>query len=107
MKNDDTIIVYGNHAGKADGTIPALLLRWLGHEKVKFLDGIGLEEWTKAGFEVSTTSKILPKSNYKASPIQNFVWNLEDLKKSIGDKSVVFYDTRSEEEFTGEEPRSN
>lgn len=107
IKNSDTIVVYGNHAGKADGSIPALLLRWLGHEKVKFLDGVGIEEWTKAGFETSTEKRSLPKSNYKATPIKNFVWNLNDVRKSIGSEDVVFYDTRSIEEFTGEEPRSN
>ena len=107
VKNENTIIIYGNHAGKADGSLPALLLRWLGHEKVAFLDGIAVNEWKNAGFTLSKAPRKLPKSNFQAKPIPNFIWNLSDVNNSIKSKSVVFYDTRSIEEFTGENQKKN
>lgn len=107
IKNTDTVIVYGNHAGKADGSIPALLLRWLGHQRVAFLDGIGVKEWEKTGSKLSSTAAQLPATTYRAKPIPNFIWNLATVQNNLENTSVVFYDTRSLEEYSGKNPRSN
>jgi thiosulfate/3-mercaptopyruvate sulfurtransferase len=53
VKPEDEIVVYGNHAGKADGSIPAAILLKLGHANVSFLDGIGLDEWQAAGYPIT------------------------------------------------------
>jgi 3-mercaptopyruvate sulfurtransferase SseA len=49
VTRDHDIVIYGNHAGKADGSVPAMILHWLGHPRVQFLDGVGMSEWYKAG----------------------------------------------------------
>ncbi|MEM1097248.1 MAG: rhodanese-like domain-containing protein [Planctomycetota bacterium] len=104
----DTVVVYGNHAGKADGSIPAMILDMLGHEGgIHFLDGLGIQRWQAAGFETTATPTVLPATDYQPSPRADVVWNLDDVQRHLGDNAVVFYDTRSLPEFTGENVRSN
>lgn len=107
VTREHEIVVYGNHAGKADGSVPAMILHWLGHEKVQFLDGVGMSEWYKAGYEATNEPRTLPASTYTAQPIEGFVWTLDDVKQNIGNDKVVFYDTRSAKEYTGEDLRGN
>ncbi len=107
VSNKHSIVVYGNFGGKKDGTVPAFLLRWLGHENVSFLDGKGFEQWTKEGLPISVEERRLPKSNYRASAKAEWIWNLDDVQKNLEKEEIVFYDTRSKEEFVGENKRSN
>lgn len=107
VRRDHDIVVYGSHAGKADGSVPAMILHWLGHPSVAFLDGIGPSEWQKAGYALVKDARKLPPSEYKAEPIENFVWNLSDVLEHLNDSNVVFYDTRSPGEYTGQELRGN
>ncbi len=107
IKDDHRVVVYGSHAGKADGSVPAAILQWLGHEKVAFLDGIGVDQWTAAGGELSTEPRVLPPSDYDADAEGDFVWNLEEVLEHIGDDDVIFFDTRSTAEYNGEDKRDN
>jgi thiosulfate/3-mercaptopyruvate sulfurtransferase len=104
---DRHVVVYGEHAGKVDGSVPAMILGWLGQEKVSFLDGEGFDRWQAAGFATSTETTRLPVAHYQANPQAGFVWNLEHVLSNIGNENVVFYDTRSTKEFTGEDKRDN
>ncbi|MEL7237342.1 MAG: rhodanese-like domain-containing protein [Planctomycetota bacterium] len=101
LTKDTPVVVYGNHAGKGDGTVPAMILDVLGHEDVRFLDGVGLSNWQAAGFEVSTEPTVLPTATYTADVDSDFLWNLDEVLASVGDESVVFYDTRSLPEYDG------
>jgi thiosulfate/3-mercaptopyruvate sulfurtransferase len=101
------VVVYGNHAGKGDGTIPAMLLDWLGHDDVRFLDGVGMSRWHAAALPVSTSPTVLPPATFDAEPRDGFLWTLDDVLAHVGTGSAVFYDTRSAEEFDGVELRSN
>lgn len=105
--NQHHVIIYGNHAGKSDGSIPAMILRWLGHEKVQFLDGLGLEQWQKAGYPVSTEIRVAEPAVFRADPVEGFVWNLKDVQENLRNPEVLFYDTRSVEEYTGVNLRDN
>ncbi len=105
---DKTVVVYGNHGGKGDGSLPAMLLDWLGQERVLFLDGIAIDEWTAAGFELVTDPTTLEPATYVASPRDGFIWNLSDVQAGLASGvQPVFYDTRSAEEFAGAELRDN
>src|SRR5690606_2614130 len=77
ITRDREVIIYGNHAGKADGSVPAMILSWLGQKQVGFLDGVGMTEWYKAGYETSTAPRELPAARYEAQPIEGFVWNID------------------------------
>ena len=107
IRNDHMVVVYGSHAGKADGSVPAAILQWLGHEEVAFLNGVGVERWKAAGGELTTEPRTLPASEYEASPAGDQVWDLEQVLAHLGDADVVFFDTRSPAEFSGEDKRDN
>lgn len=107
LTRDKHVIVYGAHAGKADGSVLAMILDWLGQEKVQFLDGVGVEQWTKAGFSLTAEPTTLPPAQYTAKPIEQFVWDIDDVLANLENGNVVFYDTRNIKEFTGEDKRDN
>ncbi len=101
------VVVYGNHAGQTDGSIPAMILHWLGHEQVSFLDGVGVEAWKNAGFELSAEPVSPSPAQFRAEPIEGFVWNLDDVLANLQNPNVAFYDTRSLGEYTGQDKRNN
>lgn len=107
IRNDHHVVVYGAHAGRNDGSVPAYILDWLGHPRVQFLDGVGVEQWTAAGGELSTQPRTLPPSQYRAAPIGDLIWSTADVLAKLDDPGTVFVDTRSVREFTGEDPRDN
>ncbi|MEM8875125.1 MAG: rhodanese-like domain-containing protein [Planctomycetota bacterium] len=103
IANDHTVVVYGNHAGKGDGSIPAMILDILGHEDVVFFNGVGLDEWRSAGYVVETEPTVLPTSTFVATRAEpDAIWNLDDVQAHLGDDAVVFVDTRSKAEFNGD-----
>ncbi len=107
ITREHRVVVYGGHAGKADGTVPVAILQWLGHPDVRFLDGIGLQEWKAKGYPTSTEARILTASSYRATPDQGHYWNLDQVLARRSDKQVVFLDSRSKAEFEGEDLRGN
>jgi thiosulfate/3-mercaptopyruvate sulfurtransferase len=107
VKPEHEIVVYGNHAGKADGSIPAAILLKLGHQKVSFLDGIGLDEWKAAGYPVSTEPTQRPASHYVAHADASRLWSAEDVIKNIENPNVVIIDSRTPAEFAGQDLRGN
>lgn len=107
VRNDQRIVVYGNHAGKTDGSVPAYILRLLGHKDVFFLDGIGVEQWQAAGYQLSTENATRVRSTYTAQPQHEALWSLVDVAPKVGAEDTLFLDTRSPEEFNGQELRSN
>lgn len=107
VKPEHEIVVYGNYAGKADGSIPAAILLKLGHENVAFLDGVGIDEWRKAGYQVSTEATKLPPSKYTAHPDLKRLWSREDVLKNLDNPDVIIIDSRTPEEFAGADLRGN
>ena len=108
ITRETPVVVYGNHAGKGDGSIPAMILDLLGHERVYFLDGFGATRWGDAGYEL--TAEDAPAREpavYEAKPKADAVWNLDEVLGHLGDDQVVFYDTRSPEEYEGTDNRPN
>lgn len=103
----DDVVVTGNFAGKADGTVPVVILRWLGVSRVRFLDGVGTEEWTRIGQALSTASTVRPPAKFIANPQPSVVWTLDDVLGHIGSAEVVFLDCRTREEFDGKDLRGN
>ncbi|MEM1211951.1 MAG: rhodanese-like domain-containing protein [Planctomycetota bacterium] len=103
------VVVYGNHAGKADGSVPAMILDMLGHETVYFLDGIGVTEWQAAGQPIETGAGFVTVSpvTYEPQYAERAVWTLNDVMENLDRDDVVFYDTRTEAEFLGTDHRSN
>ena len=96
------VVVYGNHAGKTDGSVAAMLLDWLGQKDVAFLDGVGPSEWLGIGRTLTTLPTVRPKAVYAADPRPGTVWTLRDVLADLRRPDVIFYDTRTPGEFAGE-----
>ena len=107
LKQDHEVVIYGNHAGKADGSLPAALLLKLGHKNVAFLDGVGLDQWKKADYEVATKRTKLAATTYKASADPKRLWSYDDVKKNLNNPDIVILDSRTPEEFAGKDLRGN
>lgn len=108
ISRDQTVVVYGNHAGRTDGSVAAMLLDWLGQSRVAFLDGVGIDAWQRAGFEPEMTPNLLPPTLYSARPRSNkFVWNLTDVLAAVQNDSATFIDTRTLGEYKGTTKRDN
>ena len=107
IDDSSRVVVYGDHGGSKTGTLPVMLLRWLGHNQAHFLDGVGLEQWKRAGYAVSTQPRTLATATYEAQPDADFLWTTDDVRAALGRENVVIVDTRSEDEYTGANLRSN
>lgn len=104
---DRRIVIYGNQAGKADGSVPAAILLKLGHQDVAFLDGVGLERWQSAGLPVSDVPVEVKPTTYVAKAEADSVWSAEDVLKNLDSEEVVIIDSRTPAEFAGQDLRGN
>lgn len=78
-----------------------------GHQSVKFLHG-GFGAWLAAGGPTSTDLISLPAADYHLSGDRpGYACTLPQALASVNRAGVVFWDTRSEGEFTGADPRTN
>ena len=106
---DDEVIAYGNHAGQSDGSTVLMVLDLLGHRgPLRFLDGVGVERWAAAGYELEAGPGAPPlAATYEATPRENGIWTADEVLTHLDDPGVVLWDTRSTDEFTGANPRDN
>ncbi len=107
VKPEHDVVIYGNYAGKADGSLPAALLLKLGHDKVAFLDGVGIDEWRTAGYPTSTEPTQLAASDYHARPDDDRLWSYEDVIENLNNPEVVIVDSRTPAEYEGKDLRGN
>lgn len=63
ISRDDSIVVYSDDFGSGEATFVLWLLRYLGHEDVKALDG-GLNDWTAASLPLETKQNSRNVTNY-------------------------------------------
>ncbi len=70
ISRNDSIVVTGECLPCGGGPSPAIftywLLKYLGHEKVRVLDG-SIEDWVAAGLNISDKPASRPKTNYTPS----------------------------------------
>ncbi|RDX82507.1 Thiosulfate/3-mercaptopyruvate sulfurtransferase 1, mitochondrial, partial [Mucuna pruriens] len=120
IQNKDDLVVYD---GK--GLFSAARVWWMfrvfGHDRVWVLDG-GLPRWRASGYDVesSASSDAILKASAASEAIEkvgpvtfqtkfqpHLVWNLDQVKKNIEDKTHQHIDARSKPRFDGavQEPR--
>lgn len=103
IEPDSTIITYD--AGSLYATRPWWVLRYLGHDDVRVLDG-GLAAWHAAGGTVATgmDAGLEPVSPAGATPTASTVRSdllapLAEVEAALGDPEVVIVDARTPEEY--------
>ena len=69
ISSNDSLVIAGECLPCGGGPSPAIftywLLKYLGHERVRVLDG-SIDDWAAAGLNISNKSEIRPKTNYTA-----------------------------------------
>ncbi len=70
ISQNDSVVVTGECLPCGGGPSPAIftywLLKYMGHEKVRVLDG-GIDDWLAAGLNTSSKPTVRPKTNYTPS----------------------------------------
>ena len=98
ISNEDCIIIYGECMPCGGGPAPATLVYWmmksLGHEKVKVLDGTA-KDWAAAGKPTSTELAIMPPKNYTGEFTHDFMATYDYVKS----QAPQIIDARSMQEF--------
>jgi thiosulfate/3-mercaptopyruvate sulfurtransferase len=83
-------------------------LTYYGHSKVKILDG-GWQNWISSSFPISIKSTTLnpPEQPFKSSPNNDYLISLEELNQKYNSPDYIIIDTRSKDEYTGNNTRGN
>lgn len=78
------------------------LLRWLGHNRVKVLDG-GFRAWQEAGQPVTQeTPRPLPAGDFVARPDNSKLIDAQEIQRRLDDSTLQLLDARGPARFTGE-----
>jgi thiosulfate/3-mercaptopyruvate sulfurtransferase len=98
IANHTTVVVYDTPTQRM-GMIAWTFL-YFGHADVRILDG-GLAKWLAEGRALDTVVPAWPAVPYVAKPVEAVYCSLEQAKAGASTGSVVFWDTRSADEYTG------
>ena len=104
VRASDTIVFYGEFTDMCAAR-GFWFAEYLGHDDVHVLDG-GIRNWIEAGFS-TVTKGVVPKPEkfiYKA--VRKKVATYIDVLEAIDDPDYVIIDTRSEQEFLGNDKRA-
>jgi len=96
----ETLVVAYDNSRFAFGARLWWLLRYMGHDKVKLLNG-GWNAWESAGYPVS---EILPKprtGSFTAQVKPDWVVNIETVKARKDDPGIVLVDSRERDRYLG------
>jgi thiosulfate/3-mercaptopyruvate sulfurtransferase len=98
ISRNDSVIVYGECMPCGGGPAPATFIYWilksLGHDNVKLLDGM-VEDWTSAGLPTSSNAAVVPAKSFIPEVNPNFTADYSYVES--GQAQIV--DARSIEEF--------
>ena len=104
IDQDETVVIYDDGSSLSAARL-FYALEYYGHQNVKIYNG-GFTAWLNAGEEVSTEAPEIVTGDFVATANQEKVCDLGTLQASLDDENIVILDTRSVEEFTGEEVRA-
>lgn len=99
--HDDTLIIAYDAGDAMFASRLWWLLRWIGHENVRVLDG-GLRGWVDAGGELATTTPVPRRGGLglrrRAMPTATFT----DVLENVENRKLMVIDARSIERYRGE-----
>lgn len=104
---DKTVVVYADAKLITSATVAFWILEYLGHDKVRFLNG-GIELWQEAGKPLEKDGQKLPASNFKAKVVKSRIAPTEEIVKiAKGElKGINLIDSRTEKENKGDDIRA-
>lgn len=106
VNNDSTILVYDD-GNALSATRIFYALEYYGlQDQVKVLNG-GYAAWLTAGYDISVETPSVEPGDFAAATNVDLISTKEDVESLLDQEDVVFLDTRSTEEYSGEEMREN
>ncbi|MGI9273191.1 MAG: sulfurtransferase [Woeseiaceae bacterium] len=97
--NDSNVVLYDDQGG-AIAARAWWMLRWLGHENVRLLDG-GLAAWVAANFALQQGAFEVPENTFEARVQSGWTITVDELTTMGGD-SLRLVDARAAARFEGE-----
>ena len=104
--SDDTLVVTYDSSRSLYAARVWWVLNYHGHTKVAVLNG-GWDRWVHEGRPVSLASAKARVGAFHSHPKTNLVCTLEDAVARVGSESTLFWDVRTDGEWTGAETRGN
>lgn len=98
------VVVYGEQ-GSCDAAYLFWVLEYAGHKSVCLLDG-GIEAWVRAGQKLTRSVPVVAESDFSLKPDYSKRVTGEWVLQHLHDESVVLFDARSGEEFSGQDRRA-
>lgn len=99
IANGSTVVVYDTPSQRMG--MVAWTFRYFGHADVRILDG-GLAKWLAEGRPTETTVATHSPVEYEAKAVRAVYCSLDEAKAGGGAGDMVFWDTRSAGEYSGE-----
>jgi rhodanese-related sulfurtransferase len=100
ISNGDTVVVYDNPSQRMG--MVAWTFLYFGHDDVRILDG-GVTKWLAEGRPLEASVVEPVPATYEARANDAVYCSLEDAKAGVARDDFIFWDTRSDDEFTGVE----
>ena len=98
IDNETTVVVYDTPTQRMG--MVAWTFLYYGHADVRILDG-GIAKWLAEGRALGTDPPPWTPVSYEARPAQAVYCSLEQAKAGVERDDVVFWDTRSDDEYAG------
>lgn len=98
--NGHDVVVYDTGTGMFASRL-WWLLRYLGHDRARVLDG-GLEAWRAQGYETSSRAPQPDQERFTPAVRPEMAADREYVMRNLGNPDVVLVDARAEERYRGE-----
>lgn len=103
---DTNVVVYADVKGITSATVAFWILEYLGHNKVRFMDG-GIESWIDAGLPLDKAETKRPAATFKAEVVEKRIATTREMVKiAKGWKDAQLIDSRTPREHKGEDIRA-
>ena len=104
VRASDTIVFYGEFTDMCAAR-GFWFAEYLGHDDVHVLDG-GIRTWIEAGLSTVTKGVVPEPKKFLYNPVRERVATYIDVLEAINDPDYVIIDTRSKQEFLGNDKRA-
>ncbi len=100
----DTLVIAYDGFGSLYATRFWWVLTYYGHDRVKVLNG-GWNKWLAEGRPVDNKGPAYPSAKFTPKIAPAWLATAADLNSRLGQSGSISLDVRSDEEYTGENPR--
>lgn len=104
VSHDTPVVVYDSGNGLWASRL-FWALEYLGHTDVHLLDG-GVVAWQQAGYELTGDVTVPERTDFQPQLREGLLVKQDYLLENLDNEEFAIIDTRSPEEYTGEEQRS-